>query len=60
MTLNLSGHRAGGRLWLVTGSQKVDVLVGLRKGDRSIPAGWIRQDRAVIFADRAAARYLTG
>ena len=38
----------------MTGSQKVDLLVGLRKGDLSIPAGWIRHDRAVIFADRAA------
>jgi hypothetical protein len=47
-------------LWLVTGSQRVDVLVGLRKGDLSIPAGRIRRDRAVIFADRAAAGYLTG
>jgi 6-phosphogluconolactonase len=58
--IDLSGHRARRRLWLVTGSQKVDVLVGLRKGDLSIPAGRIRQDRAVIFADRAAAGYLTG
>ena len=58
--IDLSGHRAGRILWLVTGSQKVDVLVGLRKGDRSLPGGRIRQDRAVIFADRAAAGYLTG
>jgi len=58
--IDLSGHRAGRILWLVTGSQKVDLLVGLRKGDLSIPAGPIRQDRAAIFADRAAAGYLTG
>jgi hypothetical protein len=44
----------------MTGSEKVDVLVGLRKGDLSIPAGRIRQDRAMIFADGAAAGYLTG
>jgi hypothetical protein len=27
----------------------------MRKGDNSIPAGRVCQDRAVIFADRAAA-----
>jgi hypothetical protein len=39
---------------LVTGKEKIDALVRLRKADASIPAGRIRQDRAVIFADRAA------
>jgi len=48
-------NRARRILWLVTGSEKVDMLVRLRKGDPSIPAGRIRQDRAVVFADRAAA-----
>jgi 6-phosphogluconolactonase len=47
-------NRARRILWLVTGSEKVDMLVRLRKGDASIPAGRIRPDRAVIFADRAA------
>ena len=47
--------RAQRILWLVTGHEKVDMLVRLRKGDPSIPAGRVRQDRAVIFADRAAA-----
>ncbi len=47
--------RARQILWLVTGKEKVDALVRLRKADVSIPAGRIRQDRAVIFADRAAA-----
>jgi 6-phosphogluconolactonase len=47
-------NRARRILWLVTGSQKVDMLGRLRGGDLSIPAGRIRQDRAVIFADRAA------
>jgi len=47
-------NRARRVLWLVTGSQKIDMLVRLRKGDPSIPAGRICQDRAVIFADRAA------
>lgn len=47
-------NRARRVLWLVTGSEKVEMLVRLRQGDASIPAGGIRQDRASIFADRAA------
>lgn len=47
-------NRARRILWLVTGSEKVDMLARLRKGDPAIPAGRVRQDRAVIFADRAA------
>jgi 6-phosphogluconolactonase len=42
-------------LWLVTGSEKVGMLARLRKGDRSIPAGRVRQDRAAVLADCAAA-----
>jgi 6-phosphogluconolactonase len=48
-------NRARRILWLVTGSEKVGALARMRKGDPSIPAGRIFQDRAVIFADRAAA-----
>jgi 6-phosphogluconolactonase len=48
-------NRARRILWLVTGNEKVGALLRLRAGDPSIPAGRIRQDRAVIFADRAAA-----
>lgn len=48
-------NRARRILWLVTGNEKVGALLRLHKGDPSIPAGRIRQDRAVIFADRAAA-----
>ena len=44
-------------LWLVTGSEKVAMLARLRAGDRSIPAGRVSQDRALVLADRAAARY---
>jgi len=47
-------NRAHRILWLVTGNEKVGPLLRLRKGDPSIPAGRICQDRAVIFADRAA------
>jgi 6-phosphogluconolactonase len=43
-------------LWLVTGSEKVEMLARLQKGDVSIPAGRIRQDQAVVFADQAAAQ----
>jgi 6-phosphogluconolactonase len=45
-------------LWLVTGSEKTETLVRLRDGDRSIPASRVRQDRALILADRAAAARL--
>jgi 6-phosphogluconolactonase len=43
-------------LWLVTGSEKIEMLARLRKGDVSIPAGRVRQDQAVVFADQAAAQ----
>jgi 6-phosphogluconolactonase len=45
-------------LWLVTGSDKVGMLRGLLSGDKSIPAGRTRQDRALVIADRAAAGQL--
>jgi 6-phosphogluconolactonase len=48
-------NRARRILWLVTGGDKAGMLARLRKGDRSIPAGRVRQDRALIAADRAAA-----
>ncbi len=47
-------NRARRILWLVTGSEKVDMLARLRKGDASIPAGRVRQDQALLFTDRAA------
>jgi 6-phosphogluconolactonase len=42
-------------LWLVAGAEKVDALRRLRRHDRTIPAGRVRQDGAVVVADRAAA-----
>ena len=42
-------------LWLVTGSEKKEMLSRLLAGDKSIPAGRVRQDNAVLLADRAAA-----
>jgi len=48
-------NRARRILWLATGNEKAGMLARLRQGDRSIPAGRICQDQAVVFADRAAA-----
>ncbi len=45
-------------LWVVTGAEKVEMLVRLRAADASIPAGRIRQDAALVLADRAAAASL--
>jgi 6-phosphogluconolactonase len=42
-------------LWVVTGAEKVAMLERLRGGDPSIPAGRVRQEQAVVLADRAAA-----
>ncbi len=47
-------NRARRILWLVTGSEKSRMLARLRKGDGSIPAGRVQQDRSLLFADRAA------
>jgi len=44
-------------LWVVTGSEKVGMLARLRAGDRSIPAGRVRRDQALVIADRAAAEH---
>jgi 6-phosphogluconolactonase len=50
-------NRARRILWLVTGSEKAGMLARLRAGDETIPAGRIRQDQAVVVADRAAAAF---
>lgn len=42
-------------IWLVTGSEKADMLVRLRDGDLSIPAGRVRGDQALLLGERAAA-----
>jgi 6-phosphogluconolactonase len=41
-------------LWLVTGKDKVGMLMRLRDGDSSIPAGRIVRNNASVIADRAA------
>ena len=51
-------NRARRVLWLVTGEDKAAMLVRLRRGDPAIPAGRVRQDHAVVLADRAAAQQL--
>jgi 6-phosphogluconolactonase len=42
-------------LWVVTGTEKVEMLNRLLDGDESLPAGRVRDDRALVLADRAAA-----
>jgi 6-phosphogluconolactonase len=55
MTLTFPAiDRARRILWLVTGSGKSAALKRLCAGDRSIPAGCVRSDRAVLLADTAA------
>jgi 6-phosphogluconolactonase len=56
MTLTYSVlNRSRRVLWLVTGSEKAGMLERLRDGDKSIPAGRVCQDQAILLADRAAA-----
>ncbi len=46
-------------LWVVTGSEKIEMLNRLLNGDQSIPAGRIRREQAIILADKAAAGQAT-
>ena len=52
-------NRARRILWVVTGSEKVEMLRRLRAGDVSIPAGRIQQSQALLLADRGAAEQMT-
>jgi 6-phosphogluconolactonase len=45
-------------LWVVTGSEKVQMLNRLLAGDESIPAGRVRREDALVLADGAAAAQL--
>jgi 6-phosphogluconolactonase len=57
MTLTYSIlNRSRRILWLVTGKEKAGMLQRLLKADRSIPAGRIRQENALVLADSAAAQ----
>ena len=51
-------NRARKVLWLVTGAGKTGMLVRLKAADQSIPAGRVRQDNAVVVADKDAASQL--
>ena len=51
-------NRARRILWVVTGAEKVAMLPRLRAADAAIPAGRVRQDHALVLADRAAAERL--
>lgn len=52
-------NRSRSVLWVVTGGEKVEMLSRLLKADKSIPAGRVRQDKALVLADRAATGQLT-
>jgi 6-phosphogluconolactonase len=52
-------NRARHILWVVTGNDKAGPLRRLIRGDPSIPAGRVCQERATILADPAAAEQLT-
>jgi len=52
-------NRARRILWVVTGSEKAEMLRRLVDGDPSIPAARVRQAQALLMADRAAAGALT-
>ena len=43
-------------LWVVTGVEKAAMLSRLIAADASIPAGRVRQERALVLADREAAK----
>ena len=49
-------NRSRSVLWLVTGSEKADMLVRLAEGDSTIPAGRVRRGQALVLADRVAAQ----
>lgn len=56
MTLTFPAiDRARCILWLITGAGKTAALERLRAGDRTIPAGRVRSDRAVLLVDTASA-----
>lgn len=49
-------NRARRVLWLITGEDKAAMLARLLRGDPAIPAGRVRQDDAIVLADRSAVR----
>jgi 6-phosphogluconolactonase len=51
-------NRARKILWLVTGAEKTGMLLRLRAGDKTIPAGRVNSKAALLLADAAAAGQL--
>src|SRR5580692_1892587 len=51
-------NRARRVLWVVTGSEKMEMLRCLRDGDVSIPAGRVQRELALLLADLTAAGQL--
>jgi 6-phosphogluconolactonase len=51
-------NRARRILWIVTGSEKTEMLRRLYEGDVSIPAGRVRRELASLLVDQAAAEQL--
>jgi 6-phosphogluconolactonase len=47
-------NRSRRMLWLITGADKAAMLPRLRAADASIPAGRVRQEEALVLADRSA------
>ena len=47
-------NRARKILWLITGADKQEAFRKMRVADPSIPAGKIRQEQALVLADRSA------
>jgi 6-phosphogluconolactonase/glucosamine-6-phosphate isomerase/deaminase len=59
MTLTFPSINRSRRVsWLVTGREKAGALARLCDSDPSIPASGVRQDVALILAERAAAEQL--
>jgi 6-phosphogluconolactonase len=52
-------NRSRRLLWVVTGSEKEQMLKRLLDSDELIPAGRVRRERALVIADNAAAGRLT-
>jgi 6-phosphogluconolactonase len=52
-------NRSRRLLWVVTGSEKEQVLKRLLDGDESVQAGRVRRERALVIADKTAAGRLT-
>lgn len=52
-------NRAKEILWLVTGEEKAEMLQLLLRQDSIIPAGKVNPVHATIFADQAAAKFLS-